>query len=438
MVFANAEQIIQNGKTDEIRKARKDVLSILDAALRAVDPYETVKKHIEKHLYFERSKYENTYLLAFGKASIPMANAVCDTLKIKQGVVITNDANNKTAHKNVKTFEADHPIPTERNIEATNHALSMIKKLRKKDLLIVLISGGGSALFCKPKVPLKDIQKVTNLLLRSGANITEINTIRKHLSHVKGGQLAQLANCNIISYIISDVVGDPIEFIASGPTAPDSTTYYDAKKILKRYNLWNTIPDSIQETITKGIKGEIPETPKPDDEVFHNVKNIIVASNKHACKAAYKKAEKLGYKPNIYSTSLTGEARETGKQLAAYAKNTLKPNSILIAGGETTVTILGNGKGGRNQEMVLSAVDILADNPLVFSSFATDGIDGISDAAGAVSDGYTRERARTKNMNPQDYLSNNDSYHFFKTLNDLLFTGPTGTNVMDIQILIHL
>ena len=438
MIFANAEQIIRNGMTTEIKKIREDVLLVLDAALNAVNSYEAVKKHIKKQSFFECSKRGSIYLLAFGKASVPMAQAACNTLNIKKGIVITNDAKNRVHHKNVETLVADHPLPTERNIKATEQAVSMIKKTKKEDLLIILISGGGSALLCKPRVPLQDIQIITDLLLKSGADIKEINTIRKHLSHVKGGQLAKLANCNIISQIISDVVNDPIEFIASGPTAPDSTTYKDAKKILQEHNLWNNTPKSIKETIDKGIKGEIAETPKPGDKVFQKVKNTIVANNTMACRAAYKKAKELGYKPMIYSTTLTGEARETGKLLVEQAKNTAKPNSVLIAGGETTVTLKGKGKGGRNQEMVLSTVDLIADTPFVFSSFATDGIDGNSDAAGAIADGFTKKCADAKELSTNKYLSNNDSYHFFKSLDDLLFTGPTGTNVMDIQILVHL
>lgn len=438
MIFINEEQIIQNGRTDELKTARRDILVMFDAAAHAVDPYNVTLNHLQKHPIFERSKHESIYLVAFGKASVSMAKAACNTLPIKEGVVITNDENNKVHHKNVKTYIGDHPIPTRRNIEATNQALSTIEKCKKNDLLIILISGGGSALLCKPRIPLQDLQKTTDLLLKSGADITEINTIRKHLSQVKGGQLARLAQCNIISYIISDIVGDPIEFIASGPTAPDSTTYLDAKKLLTKHNLWNKTPNSVQDVIEKGVKGELPETPKPGDNVFNRVKNIVVANNSNACKAAFEKAKKMGYKPTILSTTLTGEARRIGKHVVTYAMDTLSSNSVLVAGGETTVTVRGNGRGGRNQEMVLSTVDLIAGKSIVFSSFATDGIDGNSDAAGAIADGFTKKRAEAKGLCPDEYLDNNDSYRFFKNLNDLLFTGPTGTNVMDIQIIMHL
>ena len=435
MIFKNAWKIIENGKTQELKIARENVLKMLNAAIDAVDPYRATKDYL--HPFFERSNYQTIYLLAFGKASVPMARAVCDTLQIKKGVVITNEINNKVHCKNVETLVADHPIPTERNIEATNCALSMINQCRSSDLLIVLISGGGSALFCKPRVSLTDIQRLTDLLLRSGADIKEINTIRKHLSYVKGGQLAKLAKCDIFTYIVSDVVGDPLEFIASGPTVPDSTTYNDAKDVLKKYDLWENTPQSIQNVILKGINGELPETPKPGDSTFDRVSNTIIANNSKACEAVKSKAEEFGYKSTILSTELTGEARDVGKTLIKYVKN-LKSGTVLVAGGETTVKVKGSGKGGRNQEMVLSSVNYIADTDIVFSSLATDGIDGNSDAAGAIADRYTKERAEKKNMKADAYLENNDSYHFFKKLNDLLMTGYTGTNVMDVQLLLYI
>ncbi len=436
MTFINANQIIQNGRSPEIKKLRADCLSILDSALQSVNPYKVVKKHINEHP-FEYSKHGEIYLLAFGKASVPMAQAVCDTLEIKKGLAITNDTKNKVKNREVKTFTVDHPIPTNRNIEATNQALSMIKKLEKNDTLVTLISGGGSALFCKPRVPIEDIQRITTILLKSGADIKEINTIRKHLSYIKGGQLARLANCRIFSYIVSDVVGDSIEFIASGPTAPDTTTFEDARETLFKYNLWNKIPESVRKVIERGLRGNIPETPKPGDKVFGKVKNVVVANNSLACETAKKRAEELGYKAKIFSTNLTGEARKVGAFLVKKALDELSEKEVMISGGETTVEIKGKGKGGRNQEMVLSAVEMLKDLSLVFVSFATDGIDGNSDAAGAISDCYTLERALDRGLNLREYLRNNDSYHFFKNLGDLLITGSTGTNVMDIQILLN-
>ncbi|MCD6236751.1 MAG: glycerate kinase [Thermoplasmata archaeon] len=434
MLFKNAQRIIENGKTRELKVARENILKMLNAAINAVDSYKVTKESL--HPFFERSDYQSIYLLAFGKASVPMAKAVCDTLQIKNGIVITNETNNRVDHKKVKTFVADHPAPTSRNIKATDYALSMIEQCKSNDLLIVLISGGGSALFCKPRVSLSDIQRLTELLLKSGVDIKEINTIRKHLSYIKGGQLVRLAKCDISAYIISDVVGDPLEFIASGPTVPDSTTYNDAKNILKKYGLWNKVPASIQNILIRGIRGELSETPKPGDKMFDRVKNTIVANNSKACKAVKNKAEELGYKGIIFSTELTGNARDVGKLLIKYAEN-LESGSVLVAGGETTVKVKGNGKGGRNQEMILSSVEHIADTDIVFSSLATDGIDGNSDAAGAIADGYTKERAKNMGMKIESYLRNNDSYHFFKKLDELLVTGYTGTNVMDVQLLLY-
>ena len=434
MLFKNAKQIIENGKDRRTKLARKDILSILSEIVKSVDPYRVTHKYLEENI--ELSSYKSIYMVAFGKASIRMAQAASDLLPVKEGVVITNEDKIVKA-KNVYTFTGDHPIPTLRNMKATEKAIEVVEKCKEEDLLLVLISGGGSALLCKPRVPLKDMQTLTDLLLKSGADITELNTIRKHLSFVKGGQLAKLADCEIISCIISDVVGDPIEFIASGPTAPDTTTFEDAKNILIKYDLWNKVPESVKRIINMGLKGELSETPKPGDEVFNRVKNVIVANNFLACESAKRKAEKLGYKAKIFSTALAGEAREVGQSLVKEAMDNLAEKEIMIAGGETTVRVRGKGKGGRNQEMVLSTVEMLKNSSLVFASFATDGVDGNSDAAGAIADSYTLERSRDKGMKYEEYLENNDSYHFLKNLNDLLITGPTGTNVMDVQILLH-
>jgi len=276
------------------------------------------------------------------------------------------------------------------------------------------------------------------LLLKSGADINEINTIRKHLSFVKGGQLVKSAKCTVVSFIISDIVGDPVEFISSGPTSPDSTTYSDAKKIFEKYELWEKIPRPVRKIIEDGIQGRIPETPKKNDPVFKNVYNFIVANNELACRAAEEKARTLGYKTMLLTTSLTGEAKDIGKYLVDRARNYSVEDGkiVFISGGETTVTVKGGGKGGRNQEMILSSVKGLDNTDMVFASFATDGVDGKSDAAGAIADGFTLTMACEKNLEPDKFLGDNNSYGFFKDLDDLLLTGPTGINVMDIQIII--
>jgi len=444
MLFTNSEKIIENGKTSELKKIRKDVLEIFSAAIDAVDPYDSVKsKFIDGKILvngkkFDLSNFGNIYLISFGKASIGMSKAVCDSIKISKGVIITNEPQGKLNNKNVSIFYGGHPIPNENGMKGTENAVELVKKCNEKDLLIVLISGGGSALFAKPKVSLDDLQRTTDLLLKSGANINEINTIRKHLSFVKGGQLLKSVKCKVISLIISDVINDPLEFIASGPTCPDSTTYRDAKNTLEKYNLYSKIPNSVITIIEDGISGKIPETPKKDNPIFKNVDNFIVANNQIACKAAYNKAEKLGYRSLILTTSLKGEARDIGQYLVEKAINHLTEDKKIafISGGETTVTIKGNGHGGRNQEMVLSAINLLNNEKVVFSSLATDGVDGKSNAAGAIADAFSYTKAKNKNLDIQNFLDENNSYEFFKKMDDLLITGPTGTNVMDIQILI--
>jgi len=446
MLFKNRDQIIKNGKTEELKEIRKDILDILSAAICSVDSYSSVKsviygKRIQfKKNIFDISDYKNIYLIGFGKASVGMANAVCDFLPIKKGAIITNEQNKKNKNNRYTTLIGSHPIPSKKNIDATEKLLEIVNKCNKDDLLIVLISGGGSALFCKPRVRINDIQKTTDILLKSGADIKEINIIRKHLSYIKGGQLAEYAKCTVISLIISDIIRDPIEFIASGPTYPDSTTYMDAQDILKKYNIWLEVPISIRNTINNGIKGDIPETPKKDNPIFSNVYNLIIANNEIACRAAEEKAEELGYKSMIITTNLEGDAKEKAKYLIEKALNfhTYAKKMLFISGGETTLKIKGNGIGGRNQEMVLSCIEIIANERIVFSSFATDGIDGLSDAAGAIADTHTLEKADEMNLDVWKYLDNNNSYEFFKTLGDNFITGPTGTNVMDIQLIIKL
>ena len=446
MLFENHKQIINNGQTPELKKIREDVLEILSSAVDAVDPYNTViarfdnNKILLDNKTIDLSNFEKKYLVGFGKASVGMAQAVCDVVDLESGIVVTNDSNKKVENNNITTFVGGHPIPNNNSLIGAEKIIELVEKCNENDLLIVLISGGGSALLTKPRIELEDMQKTTDLLLKSGADINEINTIRKHLSYVKGGQLAASAKCTMVSLIISDIIDDPMDFIASGPTYPDYTTYADAQDIIKKYGLWEKLPYSTRKIVEDGINGVIPDTPKKDNSVFDNVFNFIVANNKLACKAAEDKAEELGYKTMLLTTSLDGEAKEVSKYLVGKAKNykTYAKKSVFISGGETTVTIKGNGRGGRNQEMVLSSVEDISDSDIVFVSFATDGIDGMSNAAGAIADAFSYKRANEKNIDPASFLDDNDSYHFFKKIDDLLMTGPTGTNVMDIQIIIKM
>jgi glycerate 2-kinase len=442
-MFKNRNQIIKNGKTPDLKKIRGEILDIFYAAVNAVNPYTCVKERFKEKFILINGKqldircFDNVYIAGFGKASVGMSQAVCDSVNIEEGIVITNDFMNKVDSKGVFTFVGGHPIPDQNSVIGTEKIIELVEKLGKNDLLIVLISGGGSALLSKPRIPLEDLQKTTYLLLKCGANINEINTVRKHLSLVKGGQLIKNAKCTVVSFIISDIISDPIEFIASGPTYPDSSTFLDSREILRKYDLLDKVPCSVKETIEEGINSKFFETQKLEDLVFKKVFNIIVANNKIACKAAVKKAKELGYEPMLLTTRLDGEARDVGKYLVDKATNysTHAKKIAFISSGETTVTVKGKGIGGRNQEMVLSSVFDLDGKNVVFASLATDGIDGVSDAAGAIADSYTLIRAKQKNKNPGLFLEENNSYEFFKNLNDLLFTGYTGTNVMDIQII---
>jgi len=444
MLFKNYQDLIENRDEPKIKQIRKDILDVLTYSLSAVDPYNSVKKIFSKKLVNVRNKdidlsiFDNIYIIGFGKASIGMGKAVCDSIDVSEGIIVTNEKNKKIHDKNVKTFVASHPIPDKNSVKAAEDILSLIKKCKKNDLLLVLISGGGSALLCKPRVNLGDMQYMTNLLLRCGANINEINTIRKHLSYVKGGQLVKHSECKVISLVISDIVGDPLDFISSGPTYPDSTTFKDTYDILKKYEIWDKTPRSIKDVINKGLEGEIPETPDKNDPIFRNVDNVIVANNPLACKKAIEKAEDLGFKTLLLTTALEGEAKDVAGFLVDktvdYQTNADK--IMFVSGGETTVKIRGDGKGGRNQEMVLASVEKISKENIVFCSFATDGVDGNSDAAGAISDGQTLNIAKKHGLAPVIYLKNNDSYSFFEKIGDLFFTGPTGTNVMDIQIIV--
>jgi hydroxypyruvate reductase/glycerate 2-kinase len=444
MLFKNYNQIVENGKTPILKQIRRDILDVFSTAIASVDPYFSVKKVIKDNKIVAGSKvfnlldFENVYLVGFGKASVGMSQAICDSVKIKQGITITNNTDSIVQDDNVSTYVGTHPIPDQKNIDATDKIISLMKKTKKNDLLIVLVSGGGSALLCKPRIPIKDMQLTTDLLLKSGININEFNTIRKHLSYVKGGQLVSYANCTVVSLIISDIISDPLGFIASGPTFPDSTSFMDCKKIFESYNFYDNLPDSVKKIVSDGIENKIFNNPKNDNSFFEKVHNFIVANNKIACNKAVEKAEELGYKGIILTTSIDGEARDVGKLLVKKVKKyCINSKKIMfISGGETTVTIKGNGKGGRNEEMVLSAVKELEDSDVVFASIGTDGIDGNTDAAGAIADSVSFEKALDRNLDLEKLLDDNNSYEFFRKINDLLLTGLTGTNVMDLQILV--
>jgi glycerate-2-kinase len=363
--------------------------------------------------------------------------------RITKGLVnVPHDSRSKIGI--IQLHGANHPVPDQAGVEGTRQMLRIAEDAEENDLIICLISGGGSSLMPLPRdnVSLEDKKEITNSLLRSGAAINEINTVRKHISDFKGGWLAKKAYpATILNLILSDVVGDPLDFIASGPTVPDSTTFGDATKVLQKYNLWEKAPASVRKIFSDGKKGLIPETPKAGDRVFKKVTNIVIGNNRHSSLAACENLRSSGLNTLLLTATLEGEARQVGIVLASTVREVLasgnpvrRPTGI-VAGGETTVIVTGKGKGGRNQEIPLAAASRLKDmDGVVIASLSTDGVDGPTDAAGAIVDGKTIERAMKIGMYADSFLSDNDSYHFFSKLGDLIFTGPTGTNVNDISV----
>ncbi len=343
---------------------------------------------------------------------------------------------------------SDHPVPDEAGLEGTRKMLDLVEGATADDLVICLISGGGSSMMPSPRggISLSDKRQLTDVLLKSGATITEINTVRKHISEFKGGWLAKKAYpATVLNLILSDVVGDPLDFIASGPTVPDSTTFSDAIAVLRKHDLWNKVPTSVVKVLSDGEKGLIPETPKADDESFKKVCNVIVGNNRFASQAACTELKSAGLNTLLLTSMLEGEARYVGIVFSSILReisvsnNPVQKPGVVVVGGETTVTVTGKGKGGRNQEIALAAAMKIGDmDGVVVASLTTDGIDGPTDAAGAIVDGKTLSRAKKLGLSPERFLANNDSYSFFSEIRDLIFTGPTGTNVNDISLTIKL
>lgn len=421
--------------SEKFKEARRDILEILDYVLEEMNGYNIIKRCLKvggNAIFINGKKvslsHKRIFLTGFGKASATMAKAMEELIDFDEGIIITTE---NIELRKAKLRKGTHPFPSKENIEATEELIEIFEKAGEDDLIFVLISGGGSSLLCKPAISLESMREVTKQLMEKGCTIEELNTVRKHLSHVKGGQLAKKTKAKIISLIISDIVGNPIEFISSGPTCEDTTTFEDAMSILKKYGIENE--EAIQQ-IERGIKGEVEETPKRLD----NVENIIIADNEMACRKAKEKAREEGYYAKIVSTCLRGEARYVGKDLATYAKIYPRSKAMLIFGGETTVKVKGNGTGGRNQEIVLSFLQEIENEAIAMLSCGTDGIDGNSPAAGAIADGYSCKKAKEKELEPEKYLKENNSYEFFKRMGDAIITGYTGTNVMDLQIIVKL
>jgi glycerate 2-kinase len=415
---------------------------IFMAALRAVDPYAAVKAQKERLVSaFEAGGFRRLMVVGFGKASYPMALAMEDTMGdlIESGIIITKYGHlGKRTLQRIKAIEAAHPVPDESGERAAKELLAMLEGASGDTLVVCLISGGGSALLAAPAdgVTLSDKQAVTSALLRAGADINELNAVRKHISLVKGGRLVRAAHpARVISLIISDVIGDPLDVIASGPTSSDASTWQDALGVIRKYGI--NSPANVVRLIEDGAAGAVPDSPKPGDPLFERVKNMIIGSNRMALTAARDEAEALGFEAEILTDSLSGEAREAARKLASESSDKGPEPRCLIAGGETTVTVKGSGKGGRNTELALAfSLAIEGKEGITLLAAGTDGTDGPTDAAGAIVDCTTARKARAMGIEPRDYLENSDSYTFFDRAGGLLRTGPTGTNVMDIDIIL--
>jgi len=433
------------------------ITKILQAAIAAVEPEAAVKKLVRRSGRWLRVAGQaidlqatgRIFLVGAGKASVAMARGLAPAVQaeLAAGAIVTKtmpqDAG--TGHPAIQVSIGAHPVPDERSLSGTRKITGLLQDLDERDLVFCLISGGGSALLAcpAPGVSLEDLQELTKSLLSCGASIQEINTLRKHLDLVKGGGLLRMASpARVVTLVLSDVVGSSLETIASGPTVPDPSTFADAVRILKSYRLWETAPAGIIAHLEAGLDGKIAETLKPGDPLLDRSENILVGSNQVAALAALEQARQEGFNSLLLTTYLQGEASQAGKFLAAVARQVAASGApaprpaCILAGGETTVTLRGSGLGGRNQEVALGAVESLAGVPgTLLVTLATDGEDATSGAAGAVVTGETLERARQAGLDPADSLRRNDSFHFFERLGDVLVTGPTGTNVNDLNFI---
>lgn len=432
---------------------RRDAELIFSAGTEAVKGDQAIHQHVRKdasglhidELVFDINRFRNIWVTGAGKASAAMADAIEKQLgdRIKGGVISVKYGHGLNLGK-IRTIEAGHPVFDQNSVAAAEEILSVARSASSEDLLIFLLSGGGSALMANPVPPLTmdEKQDAIKILLLSGADIDSINTIRKHISTIKGGQLAAAAYpANLITLIISDVVGDKLDAIGSGPTVPDTSTYGDCLQIVKKYNLSGKLPAKIMVRLTDGAAGKLPETPRVDDPVFAKSHARIIADNGLALDAARKRAASLGYNTVILSSAIEGDTRAAAKMLSSIAMEVKKSGNpvaapaCILSGGETTVAVTGDGKGGRNQEFALaSAFEIAGRGNIVVLCGGTDGTDGPTDAAGGITDSATIHNARKKGLCPEAFLNNNDSYNFLNRTGELLVTGPTNTNVMDLRI----
>lgn len=429
--------------------------TILKSVIKASDPALAIRRHLSvsgdnlkvNDTIYKLNEYKNIYVVGGGKASAPMAVALEEVLgdRITSGIITVKYGHTLPTSK-TEIIEAGHPIPDRNGLTGAKKMARLLDRAGEDDLVIALISGGASALIPLPVkgITMRDKRCVADLLLKSGATIDEINIVRKHLSAIKGGQMAVMAYpAELISLILSDVIGDPMDIIASGPTVPDKSSFGDANEILVRHQLWDRIPEGVRTHLQMGINGKVAETPKRGHRAFKRVRNLIIGNNQIVVDEAKRKAEEMGYDTLVLSRSIKGEAREVGGAFGSIARVIhrsgvpVKRRICVIAGGETTVRVKGKGRGGRAQEFALAAaLEISGLEGVTIVGFASDGTDGPTDAAGAIVDGSTVKRAKRFGLDPGTSLDNNDSYNFFKSLGDLIVTGPTFTNLNDVCLII--
>ena len=433
---------------------RADVRRILQAALDAADPYAAVRRALSlkghslqtANCAYDLRRIRRVAVVGAGKAAIPMARAVSDVLRgrVESAFVVTAAAGNVGRKSGIEAAVAGHPIPDRRGLRAAQRILETALSLGSEDLLIVLLSGGASSLLPLPDegLTLADKQCVTRMLLRSGATIAELNAVRKHLSAIKGGGLAAATRAQVLTLILSDVGGDDPGVIGSGPTAPDRTTFLDAARIIRRYGLWERLPAPVRIHLVEGLAGWRPETPKPRSRIFRRVAHVVVGRNRLALEAAAKAAGLAGYESVLIEDFVTGEAAMVGRWMGELGKNlagraALPGPVCVLAGGELTVTVRGSGKGGRAQEFALAAALAMHGSSGVWAvGFGTDGRDGPTDAAGAIADGGTVAHGKKKRLTASAYLKQNNSYTFFEKTGGHIVTGPTGTNVNDLYMIL--
>ncbi|MFW9915421.1 MAG: glycerate kinase [Candidatus Thorarchaeota archaeon] len=456
----NAESILANAQTQNALELRRTGLEILEEMVSQLQPQVLLKQRLRRaitELFIGRSilyleNFDDFLVIGGGKAVLGMVEFLETLLPDKdlRGVLSVPEGFASQAERTseVQLREASHPIPDVRGLKATEEMAALLKDATERTLVFFLISGGGSALMPLPAkgISLEAKLEVNRLLLESGASISEFNTVRKHISAWKGGQAAKLAYpATTISLVLSDVLGDPLDIIASGPTAPDPSTFLDAHQILRKYALWERVDETISSFIGKGMRNEISETPKEGEPAFQKVITEIIGNNRAATNIIAKAGQKRGYKVFVLTNFMQGEAREIGRFVGAigiqmkHSSEPIASPGIVVLGGETTVTVTGKGEGGRNQELALACSSVISGlKHVAVFSFGTDGIDGTSNAAGAVVDGLTAEKIRTLGLDIEKILHNNDSGSAFKITGDHILTGYTGTNVADIVLIISL